>query len=160
MKKIIYSLLLAFIGNTYAATATAPLVASAQLQPSCRLSMEDIAIGDANTPGFDKTALGMLSVVCNKDVTSVASFSAGSSGLFNQRYMTDGTPGSDHLNYRLYLNGSANTTYLGDGNNGSATITLLGTGSSVTKFINAQVPRDQYIKAGNYSDSLTLTLSY
>lgn len=131
--------------------------ASAQLQSTCALQIDDFKFG-TTAYSYDQTTLAELSVTCSKGVNAVATISAGNSSDFT-RYMTDGTPESDKLMYKLYLPGDA-SRIVGDGTNGTITIQITGTGSPVYKWISGSVLRGQYLKPGNYSDSLTMTLTY
>lgn len=73
--------------------------------------------------------------------------------------MNDGTPNSDKVKYSLNLPGKTHEP-LGDGTNGTYTFSLVGTGIPKFQWIGAQVLRGQYVKPGNYSDTLIMKFTY
>ena len=64
---------------------------------------------------------------------------------------------SDFLKYFVNIPGGSS---LGDGTSGTVKFTITGTGGQDFKWIAISVLRGQYFKPGNYSDSLTMTLTY
>lgn len=82
--------------------------------------------------------------------------SAGRSGSYAQRRMASG---ANNLNYNLYLN-SARTQIFGNGNSGTSNIELGLIWSTVTTTVYGRIPAGQNVAAGNYSDTMTLTISF
>jgi spore coat protein U-like protein len=84
--------------------------------------------------------------------------SAGNSGSYAVRKMTEG---GDTLSYNLYTD-SNDTMIWGDGNGGTSTdnydglISLGGTQFTVY----GAVPHGQYPATGNFTDSITVTVTY
>lgn len=149
--------LAALTGSAIAGTQIANFQATATLNAACTLSMNDFNFGSIQFKS-DSSTLSQLKVTCNPGVIAVGTISTGTSGSFT-RYMTDGTPSSDHLMYQIFLPGHSNTT-LGDGSSGTETIPITGAGTEKSQWISGMVLRGQYLKPGSYSDSLTLTVTY
>lgn len=156
--KTLTTLALALIAATAnAGTQIANFQATATMNAACSLSMNDFNFGSIQFKS-DSSALSQLKVTCNPGVTAVGTISTGASSTFN-RYMTDGTPSSDHLQYQIFLPGHSNIL-IGDGSSGTETIPVTGTGSQTLQWIGGLVLRGQYLKPGSYSDSLTVTVTY
>jgi spore coat protein U-like protein len=75
-------------------------------------------------------------------------------GTFTQRQMT---LGADRLGYNLYQD-AARTVVWGDGTPPSRTLT--GTRRRVTYTIYGRIPAGQWVAAGVYTDTITVTLLY
>lgn len=157
MKKNILALLiiLGFTTNTLALTTT--METAATLQSSCSFSMSTVNFEEIAYT-YDKTSLTQLDFTCSKGVNALVTIEGGNAGE-SFRYMSDGTPTSDKVRYSLNLPGKANEP-LGDGTNGTYTFNLMGTGEPDFQWIGAQVLRGQYVKPGNYSDTLIMKFTY
>jgi spore coat protein U-like protein len=104
---------------------------------------------------------GVVVVSCNSPdqhpLPVTISINSGGSGTFNPRQMRAAT-GTDRLNYYLFTNASR-TVIWGDGTGGTSTVTNM-----VTRNVpwNATIfgilPQRQNISAGNYSDTLLVTV--
>ncbi|HEY0113985.1 MAG TPA: spore coat U domain-containing protein [Allosphingosinicella sp.] len=98
---------------------------------------------------------GSVTLNCPKNTkTASVSISTGGSGSYAQRRMTSG---SSVLNYNLHTNASR-TTIWGNGSGGTATITV-GDGST-TLPIYGRIPTRQNVRAGTYSDTTTITVTF
>ncbi len=142
--------------SLHAETQNSNFQTQAQLQASCSISMPNYNFGNISYK-FDKVVMNTLTVVCNKGIVATVSISTGTSGTFS-RHMTTGNQDSDILKYSLYLPGGQ--AQLGDGTNGTVTFQINGTGEPVNQFISGIISRNQYIRPGNYSDNLTMILTY
>lgn len=108
------------------------------------------------------TASGTVKLKCTLALdllpNFVVSISAGTSGSFATRQMAQG---ADRLNYNLYTDGAYSAVW-GDGSGGSVTQSyssgLLLNDQTFTAF--GRLPANQYVRAGAYSDSLIVTVSY
>jgi len=105
---------------------------------------------------------GTVKIRCPLGIGLLPSFdvalSAGHAGGFSPREMTLGT---DSLTYNIFT-ATDHSTIWGDGNNGSVTqsfsaILSLGT-ISFTAY--GLIPTGQYVPAGTYSDTITVTVTY
>ena len=90
-----------------------------------------------------------------------ASLSTGS-GTFANRSLSAQAPLTDKMQYNLYTDNTY-TSIWGDGTNSSSTVNGNGTTRSTggtTKTIYGRIPAAQDVSAGNYSDSITITISF
>lgn len=115
-----------------------------------------------STLPLDTTAT--LTVTCTnpdkKPVQMTVSLSAGNSGNFNPRQMTYAGAGVP-MNYYLFIDPSR-TTIFGDGTGGTGTFTsIVSRATSFSTTIYGRVPAQQtLLKAGSYSDSLVVTVTW
>jgi spore coat protein U-like protein len=92
----------------------------------------------------------------------VASYSAGNSGSYPNRYMLSGT---ERLNYNIYFD-STYTSIRGNGTagtvSGSATITVSNAvrTATATGTLFGMIPARQNIRPGSYTDTIVITLTY
>jgi len=143
-------------------------VASAAV--SCTVSATGPAFGTYNPLNPSPTlANGSVTATCTlisggtTTVNLVSSYGAGNSNSFATRKMLSGT---NVLNYNLYFD-AAFTQIRGDGTGGSQTgsASLTLTTSSRTQSVPAstiygRIPAGQDVAAGNYSDTIVVTVTY
>ncbi len=111
---------------------------------------------------FNPTALnatGIVSIAC--DVGSIVTISIGQSlhsGLLDPRQMKN-TLDNFMLNYNLYTRGGLNAVW-GDGTGGTSTVQrrINGNNRPRTFTVFGSLPPGQNVSAGNYTDSLTVTV--
>lgn len=144
-----------------------PVLAAAAV--SCTVAATGPAFGIYNplsaTPNLSN---GQVTVTCTligggtTTVSLVSSYSSGASGNFTTRTMRSG---ANTLNYNLYYD-AAYSSIRGDGTGGSqtggATLTLsAGTPTrTATGVIYGRIPSGQDVAAGNYADTITVTITY
>lgn len=95
----------------------------------------------------------------SRDLPSFAvALSAGDAGGFNPRNMING---SATLNYNMYID-STYTTIWGDGTSGTSTQSYNQNQNqtSVTYTDYGQVPASQFVTAGSYADTITVTVTF
>ena len=92
----------------------------------------------------------------NADVT--ITLSKGGSATFSPRTLNSGT---DTLNYNLYRD-AARTTIWGDGTGSTASYTQVGLPNNTAQnlTIYARIPAAQDVRAGTYTDSVTVTIDF
>jgi spore coat protein U-like protein len=122
---------------------------------SCTVSATAVAFGAFNPFGAVVNSTGTVSVTCSGggiNNTYTIALSTGS-GTYAQRYM------NSLLKYNLYSD-STHMTIWGDGTGGSSTVT--GTNGHTTNnfTVYGQIPTPQGIAPNNYSDSITVTVTY
>lgn len=128
-----------------------------------RVSATTLAFGtyDASAPAAD-TSNGTVTVRCANPTRTLPSFtvtlSRGGASTYAGRRMTFG---ANTLTYNIYTT-SAYTVIWGDGTSGTGVqnynaATLLST-FSYTTF--GRVPANQFVSAGSYTDSVTVTVTY
>lgn len=99
-----------------------------------------------------------LSVTCTNTTPYSVALSAGTqapAGAFASRAMTSGT---HTLPYQLYLD-AGRTQVWGDGN-ASGVYAGTGTGSAQSLTVHGRLPSLAGVVPGNYSDTVTLTITY
>jgi spore coat protein U-like protein len=142
--------------------------AQAAVAFTCTVSATGVAFGTYNplNPAGD-SAVGSWTVICNAigsgsaTVAGTLTLSTGSSGNYATRTMLSGT---NTLKYNIYLT-SGHTQVIGDGSAGtfapsdSGTVTA-GQVYQVTGSMYGFMPALQDIPAGNYTDSIIVTVTY
>jgi len=117
------------------------------------LSTTDLDFGQIDNLNRDLRTSGQISLQCPSRTTWRVGLNNGKYALNNQRRMFNG---KDYLNYDLYLNNtltqkwdSSNNRSQGVGTNGQQSIPVYG-----------HVPQQPIKSSGNYSDTITVTLTY
>jgi spore coat protein U-like protein len=105
-----------------------------------------------------KDAIGSITINCDKRTIVTISLNRGAfSPNFSNRYMKHLTL-NDLLSYNLYTNVSR-TTIWGDGTGGSSTLTIeVKNNRPSTATIYGRITPNQNVSAGNYSDTVTITI--
>jgi|GEM_PF-257111 len=139
---------------------------AAALGLNCQASTAGVAFGNYNPINtLPATAVGNVGVFCTVALVSVAaqiniSLSPGLSGSFSPRNMLSGT---NQLHYNLYTN-LLNTTIWGDGTSGTGTVShnllIAVLGTAVNSPVYGSIPAGQYVPAGSYTDTITVTVEY
>jgi spore coat protein U-like protein len=145
-----------------AATKTTTFNVSAQVAANCLVAADNIDFGS-----YDGTAAlaanGAVKVRCSSGTPFTIGLSTGGGG-FAQRLLSDGAGHS--LQYNLFTAATFDTVW-GDGSNSSATVSDTGAGMSSAKELSKTVygqlvnsAANQDAPAGNYSDTITVTVTY
>jgi spore coat protein U-like protein len=141
----------------------------AQAAASCTLTSTGPAFGnyDPSDANAD-TANGSVLATCTwtgggaTTLNIVASYSAGNSGAYPNRFMLSGT---NRLNYNIYFD-STFATIRGNGTagtqTGQATITVSSGNrtATATGTLAGRIPAGQNAVPGNYTDTIIITLTY
>jgi spore coat protein U-like protein len=132
----------------------------------CTVSATGVAFGNYNpTNGTPTDAAGNVHVFCTVLLVSVLaqtniSLNTGGSGSFASRKMSSG---ANQLNYNLYREAS-HTTIWGDGTGGTSIFTdntlIAVLGTSIDHTIYGRIPAGQYVPAGGYTDTITVTVEF
>ncbi|HZF14705.1 MAG TPA: spore coat U domain-containing protein [Steroidobacteraceae bacterium] len=133
---------------------------SANLILDCSVSATDINFGSTATLGAASNTTGTVTVSCSSGVSYTLTMNAGTSagGTITNRLMIRGG-GTETIRYSLYTN-SGRTIVWGNGTTGS-TVTGTGGGNSQSYTVYARMPAQAPTPPpGNYSDRITLTISY
>ena len=154
----------ALLVTVFAVGITAPEPAQACTLCTCSVTATNASFGTYNPTATAPTdTVGTVTVNCTGLVALLGSVeiaaSAGSSGTVVQRTMQQG---ANSLNYNLYVD-PARSILFGNGAGGSQTITrplngLLVFGQSV--FYYGRIPARQWVRAGSYTDSVIITVTY
>lgn len=141
---------------TAAGSKTATMPVSIDIENSCTISAESLTFDGSNGVEADVSATADVTVDCTSQGAVAVAFSAGGSGDINQREMSDGA--GNTINYNIWAE-SGHTTLLGDGTTGT-TLGGTSTGAADIYTVYGLVPAQGAKPVGNYTDSLTLTLTY
>lgn len=135
-----------------------PFVVSATVVNDCRIAAANVNFGAVSVTTARLRSVGSISARCtNGDAWRIA-LSGGSSGNAAARKMQR-SGGGGELVYQLYLD-SAHATVWGDGAGGTSTGTGTGSGYTTMLSIYGEVPAQNTPAPGNYSDTITATISF
>ncbi|MGR9116059.1 MAG: Csu type fimbrial protein [Gammaproteobacteria bacterium] len=140
--------------------------AATALGLDCSVSASGIAFGvyDPSNPA-PTAATGTIQTTCTVllvavDAQTNISLNTGASGTFSPRSMSNG---SSLLNYNLYQD-AAHTIVWGDGSGGTAIVTdnnlIQVLGTTVEHTVYGLIPDAQFVGAGAYSDTITVTVEF
>jgi spore coat protein U-like protein len=146
-----------------AETKTTTFGVSAVVNPNCIVSATALNFG-----GYDgttaKTGTSGISVRCSTGTTFSVGLSAGG-GTFAQRLLSNS--GSNKLQYNLFTAAGPAAPIWGDGTNSTITMPGLGagmsSGSAVPFTVYGELPDNAFNQgapSGNYSDTITVTVTY
>lgn len=141
------------------------MAAALHAAPSCTISSTAVNFGNYNPLNVASvTGTGTLSFQCQPGITGggisyTISLSSGS-GTYVQRTLTSG---GNVLNYNLYTD-STLTTVWGDGSAGTATVvTAISKAQAlagVTNTVYGNIPAQQDVIPGSYTDTITVTVTF
>ena len=156
MLSLVSLLSLPLISN--AANVSSSIQTTANIEASCSINIQNVEFGDLSPDNIlNKGMEHEFFVQCSKDKSYTVGVSSGE-GTILDRHMKAVDGSADLLKYNLYLT-SAKANILGTGASEGSVIQGIGTGNKETHnfyaFANAQ-----YVKSGNYADTLTMIVSY
>lgn len=174
MKKVISYATLAVIGligiqAANAATTTGTLTVKATVAKGCSVNTDasgtvanamldfgTITSLTANVDGDTTTTSGTsIKVLCNKGTDYTVAFGAGNNAVGGVRRMAGGS--SEFIPYNLYLMSNRATALAVDG----TTPSITGNGTPQTLNVYGRIPAGSVLPtAGNYTDAVTLTVTY
>lgn len=158
-KLLAMAALAALSGSAMAAgSATANFQVTATVNSSCTVAATNVAFG-AITPAATGTApaQGTITSTCTKNTPYNLAINAGS-GTIAARSMAGTSGNTDKLLYNLYTDNTY--TKVWGTTVGSDTVAVTGDGTAQTSTIYGRLDLNQYIKADNYADNLTVTINY
>jgi spore coat protein U-like protein len=131
------------------------------LSAACTISTTPVNFGSYDVFATSPTdSTGLISITCNEIPAPFAPVSIGpspNSGGFNPRKMRV-TSGTDLLNYNLYTN-AARTSIWGDGTSGTVRVwRTFRRNIPQNLTVYGRIPPGQDVRAGTYTDTLTVTL--
>jgi spore coat protein U-like protein len=145
-----------------AATKQTTMGVSASVAANCIIAAQALSFGSFDASAA-KSGSSDLTVRCSNGTPYTVKLSSGATGTFAHRLLTSG---SNSLEYNLYTS-SALSSIWGDGT--ASTDTMGGTGaglaagSALTHTVYGELPNtvnNQNAPAGNYSDTVTVTVEY
>lgn len=125
------------------------------------VSATNLSFGNYNAASGTATTSNMtVTVSCQNGGDTlpafVASLSKGGAPSYNPRQMS---LGANKLNYNIY-NQAAFTTIWGDGTGGTLTRSYGGGGNAAAGTGFGRITTGQYVAAGLYTDTITVTITY
>lgn len=173
MKKVISYATLAVIGligiqAANAATTTGTLTVKATVAKGCSVNTDasgtvadavldfgTITSLTANVDGDTTTSGTSIKVLCNNGTAYTVAFGAGNNVLSGVRRMAGGS--SEFIPYNLYLTSNRATALTVNG----TTASIIGDGTPQTLDVYGRIPAGSVLPtAGNYTDAVTLTVTY
>jgi len=153
----IAALFVAAIGSARADSDTDSFTVTATVLASCEVAANDLDFGD-----YDPVIATHLDVATTLAVTCTngtpydvgLGLGAGAGATTTTRYMQ----GADPLGYGLYRN--AGRTLLWGEDEGNNTVSAVGDGTPDTINVYGRVPMQQDVGAGNYTDTVIVTVSW
>ncbi|WP_319000775.1 MULTISPECIES: spore coat U domain-containing protein [unclassified Burkholderia] len=137
---------------------TFPFSATANVVNNCNISATNVSFGTASLLSGSLTASGSITAQCtNGDAWQIA-LNGGGSGSVTARQMQR-SGGGGAIGYGLYTDAARSIAW-GDGTGGSSTVTGVGTGTSQVVTVYGAVPAQTTPAPGNYSDTITATISF
>ena len=124
---------------------------------NCTVTSSGVVFGSYDT--FSSTPLdgtGPIQIVCNGNPSFSISLSTGGSGSYAPRAMASG---SYRLNYNLYTD-AARTTIWGNGTGGTQTVSGTSPKPVIDATVYGRIPARQNAAMGNYSDTVTVTVTF
>ncbi len=136
-------------------TATTSFTITATIVANCTISAGALSFGTYT--GAVSNSTSTIVVSCTKNAPYYVGLNAGTAtgATVTTRKMTSGT---HTLNYGLYSN-SGHTTNWGN-TVGTDTVSGSGTGANQSLTVYGQIPAGQTLIPGNYSDTITATITY
>ncbi|MFM0361787.1 Csu type fimbrial protein [Paraburkholderia sediminicola] len=132
--------------------------ASATVVNNCLISATNVAFASTGVLSSALSASGAITARCtNGDAYQIA-LSTGLSGNVAARQMQR-AGGGGAVNYQLYTD-AAHTSAWGDGTAGTTMATGTGSGNAVSITVYGRVPAQTTPMPGNYSDTITATISF
>ena len=128
----------------------------AQEARACIINVTGVNFGAYHV--FSNVALdsaGNIDINCPNGVGYNITFSAGN-GTYEQRVMSSG---AHSLNYNLF-NTANRTLVCGDATNGSFAVSGSGTGDAINHVIYGRILPHQNVRAGIYSDTITVMINF
>ncbi|MDN7971066.1 spore coat U domain-containing protein [Burkholderia multivorans] len=139
-------------------SGTFPFTATANVVNNCNITATNVAFGTASVLSTPLSATGSISAQCtNGDAWKIALNGGGSGNVAARQMQRSGGGGS--IAYGLYTD-AAHSIAWGDGSAGTSTVTGVGTGNAQVVTVYGAVPAQTTPAPGNYSDTITATISF
>lgn len=139
-------------------TVTTTFKVSARVEAVCAVTATDLAFGAySSQSGSAQASTTVLQATCTPGTTYNVGLNAGATtgATINQRKMASGT---NTLNYQLYSDQAHSIIW---GNTaGTDTVTGAGTGLAVNHTVYGSIPAGQVVPAGNYEDTIIVSIFY
>jgi spore coat protein U-like protein len=144
------------LSSAVAATATTTFSVTAEVVTTCNITSTNMAFGSYSGLLLNSTAT--LNATCSTGTPYTIGLNAGTGTGATVAVRKMKGPAAEELNYTLSQD-AAHTINWG---NTIGTDTVPGTGNGAVQphTVFGQIPASQFIQAGEYSDTITVTLSF
>jgi spore coat protein U-like protein len=162
MKRLLLSLAMVTLAIVWvssralAATTTTTFAVTATVVATCNVSASPLAFGSYSAVALSGTTT--VQATCSTAAPYNIGLNAGTAtgATVTTRKMTG--PGGALLNYGLFQDSGHATNW---GNTvGTDTVASTGTGAAQSFTVFGQIPASQFVQAGSYSDTITVTLTF
>ena len=145
-------------GAAYATTATSNFQVKLTITAQCLVSATDMDFGSNGfiTANIDQTST--VSVQCTNTTTYNVGFDKGTNGSSVTTRQMKGGPSNETINYALYSDSNRSVNW--GQTIGTDTVAGTGNGSTQNITVYGRVPSQTTPKPGNYSDTITVTVTY
>jgi len=153
--------LLALSGQTVqAATTTTTFQVTATVNAACSVSATDMVFGVYDPSAAANVNTSTVTVTCTKATAYDIGLNAGiaTGATVTTRQMKHATL-ADLINYFLYSD-SGRTTNWGNTVGVDTVNVASATGAAENHTVYGRVPTGQYVSAGSYADTITVTVTY
>ncbi|MBS0394923.1 MAG: spore coat U domain-containing protein [Proteobacteria bacterium] len=150
-------------GSAFAATTTTTFQVQAAVQKACQVNATALNFGNYTPGSGAASGTSTINVLCTKTTGFTVALNGGSTtgGTVAQRLMANGT---NTLQYNLFTTNTYATVW---GDNSGTSVTQAGTGNGlgtpVAYTVYGQLldnPTNQNAVPGNYTDTITVTVTY
>lgn len=166
---ILTALLCGTAGTALAATYdTGTLNVSATVTAHCTVTTTDLAFGTYDPLGTTalQNAAGKITTICTNGSTPIIALGQGlnptgaSTDAAPARQMTDGAATPHMLAYNLYTDSTYGTVWGNTAATGVTQTTASDGTTAVDTTVYGQIDKGNNVPVGNYSDSVTVTISF
>jgi spore coat protein U-like protein len=140
-----------------AATASANLTVTATVVSTCSVGAGSLAFGNYDpTAASNVDQAGTFQVTCTKGTSATVGLDTGSNASGSTRRMTDGT---DFLSYELFKE-TARTNVWGNAGAGLVALAAAPSNAAQTVTVYGRISGSQDVRAGSYSDTVVITVTF
>jgi spore coat protein U-like protein len=158
VKRVVIASLLLGGEAVQAATDTTTFQVTATVTESCNVTATDLAFGNYDPSAADNDKTSTITVTCTKGTDYDIGLNEGtaSGATVTARQMT-GSP--DLLDYSLFSDSNRTVNW---GNTVSTDTVHVGSaaGTPENHTVYGRIPTGQYVTAGSYADTITVTVTY
>jgi spore coat protein U-like protein len=162
IKLLVGLIALSTLNIANAATASAPMQVTATVAPKCVLTAFNIAFGTIQLGGSGTSpqSQGMVAVECTKSTSFSISFDGGLNGVASPNRRLKHASLNEYIDYSLGIPLAPpgvpfnQTAFSGTGNGIGVA------GSTISVPITATINPNANVSSGNYSDTVSVTVTY
>lgn len=149
--------IVSILGTANAASIQSDINVSSNVEKGCFVKADNIEMGDYNPyERLDKNQ--GFNLLCSKETAYTVKIPFSENSVGSQRYMKI-NGGEEKLAYNLYR-AALRTAVWGDGVSGGTVGGGVGDGTLKSLPLFPRIDMMQFVKAGNYSDTVTIVLEY